>query len=120
MGTTIIEMLEDADKRFAYCDYCPNFMQIINKDEKIKQIIDDNRPRYDGTKDLLDVIQDMHTSPANRRGIWQTMKAIEEIIEYMGENHSRYILNLQGKMTLRLRIKELTQEKELLIRHLRN
>ena len=85
MGTTIIEMLEDADKRFAYCDYCPNFMQIINKDEKIKQIIDDNRTRYDGTKDLLDVIQDMHTSPANRRGIWQTMKAIEEIIEYMGE-----------------------------------
>lgn len=120
MGATIIDMLEDADDRFLYCNYCPNLMQIINKDEKIKQIIDDNRPRYDGTEDLLDVIQDMHTSPANRRGIWQTMKAIEEIIEYMGENHSRYILNLQGKMTLRLRIKELTQEKELLIRHLRN
>lgn len=85
MGTTIIEMLEDADERFAYCDYCPNFMQIINKDGKLKQIIDDNRPRYGGTKDLLDVIQDMHTSPANRRGIWQTMKVIEEIIEYMGE-----------------------------------
>ena len=85
MGTTIIDMLEDADDRFLYCNYCPNLMQIINKDEKIKQIIDDNRPRYDGTEDLLDVIQDMHTSPANRRGIWQTMKAIEEIIEYMGE-----------------------------------
>ena len=51
MGTTIIEMLEDADERFAYCDYCPNFMQIINKDEKIKQIIDDNRPLdYAGKK----------------------------------------------------------------------
>lgn len=85
MGTTIIEMLEDADERFAYCDYCPNFMRIFNKDAKIKQIIDDNRPIYDGTKDLLEVIQDMHTSPANRRGIWQTMKVIEEIIEYMGE-----------------------------------
>lgn len=85
MGTTIIEMLEDADERFAYCDYCPNFMRIINKDAKIKQIIDDNRPIYDGTKDLLEVIQDMHISPANRRGIWQTMKVIEEIIEYMGE-----------------------------------
>ena len=85
MGTTIIEMFEDADERFAYCDYCPNFMRIINKDEKIKQIIDDNRSIYDGTKDLLDIIQDMHTSPANRRGIWQTMKVIEEIIEYMGE-----------------------------------
>ena len=85
MGTTIIDMLEDADDRFLYCNYCPNLMQIINKDEKIKQIIDDNRPRYDGTEDLLDVIQDMHTSPANRRGIWQTMKVIEEIIEYMGE-----------------------------------
>lgn len=85
MGTTIIEMLEDADERFAYCDYCPNFMRIINKDAKIKQIIDDNRPIYDGTKDLLEVIQDMHTSPANRRGIWQTMKVIEEIIEYIGE-----------------------------------
>ena len=85
MGTTIIEMLEDADERFAYCDYCPNFMRIINKDAKIKQIIDDNRPIYDGTKDLLEVIQDMYTSPANRRGIWQTMKVIEEIIEYMGE-----------------------------------
>lgn len=85
MRKTIIEMLEDADERFAYCDYCPNFMRIINKDEKIKQIIDDNRSIYDGTKDLLDIIQDMHTSPANRRGIWQTMKVIEEIIEYMGE-----------------------------------
>lgn len=85
MGTTIIEMLEDADERFAYCDYCPNFMRIINKDAKIKQIIDDNRPIYDGTKDLLEIIQDMHTSPANRRGIWQTMKVIEEIIEYIGE-----------------------------------
>lgn len=85
MGTTIIEMLEDADERFAYCEYCPNFMRIINKDAKIKQIIDDNRPIYDGTKDLLEVIQDMHTSPANRRGIWQTMKVIEEIIEYIGE-----------------------------------
>lgn len=85
MGTTIIEMLEDADERFAYCDYCPNFMRIINKDAKIKQIIDDNRPIYDGTKDLLEVIQDMHTSPVNRRGIWQTMKVIEEIIEYIGE-----------------------------------
>ena len=85
MGTTIIEMLEDADERFAYCDYCPNFMRIINKDAKIKQIIDDNRPIYDGTKDLLEVIQDMHTSPSNRRGIWQTMKVIEEIIEYMCE-----------------------------------
>lgn len=85
MGTTIIEMLEDADERFAYCDYCPNFMRIINKDAKIKQIIDDNRPIYDGTKNLLEVIQDMHTSPANRRGIWQTMKVIEEIIEYIGE-----------------------------------
>lgn len=85
MGTTIIEMLEDADERFAYCDYCPNFMRIINKDAKIKQILDDNRPIYDGTKDLLEVIQDMHTSPANRRGIWQTMKVIEEIIEYIGE-----------------------------------
>lgn len=85
MGTTIIEMLEDADERFAYCDYCPNFMRIINKDAKIKQIIDDNRPIYDGTKDLLEVIQDMHTSQANRRGIWQTMKVIEEIIEYIGE-----------------------------------
>lgn len=85
MGTTIIEMLEDADERFAYCDYCPNFMRIINKDAKIKQIIDDNSPIYDGTKDLLEVIQDMHTSPANRRGIWQTMKVIEEIIEYIGE-----------------------------------
>ena len=48
MGTTIIDMLEDADDRFLYCNYCPNLMQIINKDEKIKQIIDDNRPRYDG------------------------------------------------------------------------
>lgn len=85
MGTTIIEMLEDADERFAYCEYCPNFMRIINKDAKIKQIIDDNRPIYDGTKDLLEVIQDMPTSPANRRGIWQTMKVIEEIIEYIGE-----------------------------------
>lgn len=85
MGTTIIEMLEDADERFAYCEYCPNFMRIINKDAKIKQIIDDNRPIYDETKDLLEVIQDMHTSPANRRGIWQTMKVIEEIIEYIGE-----------------------------------
>lgn len=120
MGTTIIEMLEDADERFEYCDYCPNFMQIINKDEKIKQIIDDNRPRYDGTKDLLDVIQDMHTSPANKRGIWQTMKVIEEIIEYMGEKPQQIYIEFAREDDPKAKNKELIQEKELLIRHLRN
>lgn len=120
MGTTIIEMLEDADERFAYCEYCPNFMRIINKDAKIKQIIDDNRPIYDGTKDLLEVIQDMHTSPANRRGIWQTMKVIEEIIEYIGEKPRQIYIEFAREDDFKAKNKRTDSRKKLLIRHLRN
>ena len=114
MGTTIIEMLEDADERFAYCDYCPNFMRIINKDEKIKQIIDDNRSIYDGTKDLLDIIQDMHTSPANRRGIWQTMKVIEEIIEYMGEKPQQIYIEFAREDDLKAKNKRTDSRKRVI------
>lgn len=80
-GHTIIEMLEEGDPRWKEL---PNLIQIINRDEKIKTVIEENRLRYNGEDDLPDIIDKLHTSPANKRGIKQCMKVIEEIIEYMG------------------------------------
>lgn len=63
-GHTIIEMLEEGDLRWKEI---PNLIQIINRDENIKTVIEENRLRYNGEDDLPDIIDKLHTSPANKR-----------------------------------------------------
>lgn len=88
-NTTILQMLIEPDERFRTL---PNMMQIINTDSKIKEIIENNRKKYDGTEKLLDVVNDIYTSPKNKRGIWQCMNIISEIIDIMLEKPNQIFI----------------------------
>ena len=62
-----------------------NFMQIINNDEyKFQDMIKEhniiNNPKYI----TYDVVDDLVTSPANKRAIYQALKVVEELISYIG------------------------------------
>lgn len=60
----------------------PNLMQIINKKEfGFNEIIEKNRIKLDEGEVLKDAIDKIHCSPEVRRGIWQSMKLVEEVIE---------------------------------------
>ncbi len=63
-----------------------NFMQIINNDEyKFQNMIKENN-KITNTKELnyKDTVSELATSPAVKRGIFQSLKIIDEIVDYIG------------------------------------
>lgn len=63
-----------------------NFMQIINNDEyKFQNMIKENNLIEDDKKlNYKTMVEELATSPANKKGIWQSLKVVKEIIDYMG------------------------------------
>lgn len=62
-----------------------NFMQIINNDEYMFQdLIKKENIIKETNKINYDLVRDLATSPATKKGIYQSLKVIEEIINYMG------------------------------------
>lgn len=63
-----------------------NFMQIINNDEyNFQQMINEiNNTNNDIEKLSYKVVEPLATSPANKRGIYQALKIVEEIVNYIG------------------------------------
>lgn len=62
-----------------------NFMQIINNDEYMFQdLIKKENIIKETDKINYDLVRDLATSPATKKGIYQSLKVIEEIINYMG------------------------------------
>lgn len=96
-----------------------NFMQIINNDEyKFQDLIREHNAIDDKQKISYDLVKELATSHATKRGIYQSLKVIEEIIDYMGyepenvmiemareedskkerkDDRKKYILNLYEK-----------------------
>ena len=73
-----------------------NFMQILNNkeynyDQKIKEI---NNKKGTKEKFNYDIVSDLVTSPSTKRGIYQALKVIEEIIEYMGYVPKKIVLEM--------------------------
>ncbi len=62
-----------------------NFMQIIT-DEKyhFQDMIAEENGKEDNKKLNYQLVDALSTSPATKRGIWQALKAVEEIIDYVG------------------------------------
>lgn len=62
-----------------------NFMQILNdKDYQFQQKINQEN-HIDSTKKInYQLVSELATSPANKRGIFQALKVVEEIVDYMG------------------------------------
>lgn len=65
------------------CNTDENFMKIINKKEYgfYKQI-EENLPNIDNNIKYSD-IEEIQTSPANKRAIWQCIKVVKEIVKVM-------------------------------------
>ncbi len=63
-----------------------NFMQIINNDDYNFQdlIASNNNKKQDYTKINYDLVRELVTSPAVKRGIYQSLLVIQEIVKYMG------------------------------------
>jgi CRISPR-associated endonuclease Csn1 len=72
----IMEILEQTNKFF---------MQIIyNKDYSFKKIIEESQVSLDGDKIKYDNVKELHGSSSIKRGIWQTIKVVDEIIKIKG------------------------------------
>lgn len=84
---SILDLMEESSE---------NFMQIINNDEYgFQKMIKEfnvfsniNQLDYDSMVDVL------ATSPANKRGIWQSLKVVEEIIKYMGYEPEHIVIEM--------------------------
>lgn len=76
VGNTIIDIMRSTNY---------NFMQIINDSKfDFKQIIDELNPIVKKEKLDYEDIKELHGSPAIKRGIWETVKIIDEIVKVMG------------------------------------
>lgn len=63
-----------------------NFMQIINNDQYgFNKIIEEALPKVNG-KIKYEDIEEIPTSPANKRAIWQAIKVVQEITKLMNNN----------------------------------
>lgn len=75
-GSTIIEIMRKTNL---------NFMQIINDiDLNFKETIDKLNPSENKEKIDYEDVMNLHGSPSLKRGIWETVKIIEELVEIMG------------------------------------
>ncbi len=71
---TIIEILRNTNK---------NLMQIINdKNYGFKEIIEE-ASKIEKDKITYDDIDELFTSPANKKAIWQSLRVVKELISYM-------------------------------------
>lgn len=73
---SIIDLMFETDK---------NFMQIINDDEyKFQNMIKELNNYQEKNKLDYNVVKELSTSPATKRGIYQSLKIVEEIVDYIG------------------------------------
>lgn len=73
---SIIDLMAETDK---------NFMQIINDDEyKFDRLIAEENKVVEQEVLSYDVVSKLATSPANKRGIYQALKVVQELVQYMG------------------------------------
>lgn len=76
VNKSIIDLMSETDE---------NFMQIINNEEyKFQDRIKEENKIVDNTKLSYKLVEDLATSPATKRGIYQSLKVVDEIIDLMG------------------------------------
>ena len=73
---SILDLMQETDE---------NFMQIINNDEyNFQKMIRENNKIKETDKITYDVVEPLATSPATKKGIYQALKIVYEIVNYMG------------------------------------
>ncbi len=83
---SIMDLMEETSK---------NFMQIINEPKYNFQKMIDEYNEVDNTKKInYSLVDNLFTSPATKRGIYQALKVVEEIIDYMGYNPENIVIEM--------------------------
>lgn len=73
---SILDLMYETDK---------NFMQIINDDKyNFQKMIQEHNNKEDNQKLNYSVVEELATSPATKRGIYQALKVVEELVDYIG------------------------------------
>ena len=73
---SILDLMQETDE---------NFMQIINNDKyNFQQMIKENNMIKEIDKLTYNVVEPLATSPATKKGIYQALKIVDEIVRYMG------------------------------------
>lgn len=72
-----------------------NFMQIINNDEyNFQKLIKKNNTINECKKVNYNLVEDLATSPATKKGIYQSLKVVEELVEYMGYEPESIVIEM--------------------------
>lgn len=72
-----------------------NFMQIINNDKyNFQEMIKEHNQIKDSKKLSYSVVEPLATSPATKRGIYQALKIVEELVNYIGYEPSNIMIEM--------------------------
>ncbi len=73
---SILDLMYETDK---------NFMQIINDDKyNFQEMIKEFNNKEENKKLNYSIVEELATSPATKRGIYQALKVVEELVDYIG------------------------------------
>ncbi len=73
---SIFDLMYETDK---------NFMQIINDDKyNFQKMIQEFNNNEESKKLNYSIVEELATSPATKRGIYQALKVVEELVDYIG------------------------------------
>ena len=83
---SIIDLMQETDE---------NFMQIINNDKyNFQQMIKEHNNVKGNDKLSYEVVDLLATSPATKKGIYQALKIVDEIVNYMGYDPKNIMIEM--------------------------
>ena len=83
---SILDLMEETDE---------NFMQILNNDKyNFQQMIQEFNNIKENSKLNYSVVEELATSPATKRGIYQSLKVVEELVNYIGYEPKNIVIEM--------------------------
>ena len=95
---SILDLMEETEE---------NFMQILNNDKyKFQDMIKEHNNILNINKINYSVVSDLATSPATKRGIYQALKVVKEIVDFMGYEPKYISIEMARENTAKKRTKD--------------
>lgn len=83
---SILDLMEETDE---------NFMQIINNNKyNFQKMIQEFNNIENNNQLNYSVVEELATSPATKRGIYQALKVVEELVDYIGYEPNNIIIEM--------------------------
>ncbi|EFI42576.1 CRISPR-associated protein, Csn1 family [Peptoniphilus sp. oral taxon 386 str. F0131] len=84
---SILEAMEVSNK---------NLMELLSNKYEFISCIDDINNKYFGDRDISasELIDELYVSPAVKRGIWQSVRILEEIVSIIGHNPKKIFIEM--------------------------